>query len=1119
MMVFTIAKARTCRKIGFALIALAMALVIQSPSRISAQTVLGTVTGLITDASGAVIPSAQVTLTETATGIVRKVATNPEGHYTFADIPAGTYIATVEKTGFKTVTSSPIILGPAKTIMFSSKLEVGSTTAKVEVTATPPTLNTSNGQISTTLTNNELINLPINSRGASAFRTIVASNYDYGAIGGMRENFGYYNVDGISAMAPAWGAWSGPTFAEFPMEAVSEFKIDENNTSAAYQDDANLSVISKSGTNTLHGSLYFTETNNAFNARNFFATSKAKGPREHDVGGSLGGPVVIPHLYNGRDKTFFFTDYERAIYPAAASGGSIITTVPTLKMRQGDFSDLCSNGFDTNGVCLDRNPTTNAVIDQIYSPFTGQPYAGNVITDPLSSVSQGIQSLFPEPNAGPSNNLFNNFNALVSNASYNYQIFERVDHQLTSKDNLSYRLVRAHNNENRYGGLPTEYIDQFRNTTNMFLSWTHTFGPAVVNEARVAFQRDASWYHGTSNGTQLVQQWGLQGLHLPSNDIMGLPQVNFQNFQNIFEYTTTFWAHNTIDYLDNLTWIKGKHQLTIGATIWRNIMNSSDGAYKDFGVFGFNGFATGYDYADFILGLPHTAERYTRIPNRYNRDTQLAFYGQDRWAVTPKLTLNFGLRWQKMTAPVDKNGMRFAYDPTTGQLVVPNQTVLDTLVSPLYPPVPIVTASAAGYPANSLVTTPSDNLAPNFGFAYRPFNNDRTVIRGAYSISYSPLYWPLLDPFQSGPFNSDENFLNSITNGTPVFAFPDPFPGSQTAVLGSESISGVTVHPSGPYTQQWNLTVEHQFPFQMVAHVTYRGNRTLQLLYGHDLNTPPPSPNPNNVNVFYSNPDFYSITFYNNGGSQMGNMLDVGVERKFTSGLTFQAGYAWARSLTDMFGGDVAGFPEDPYNFRRDWGPGSDPVPASRFTTSGIYELPFGSGKRFGSTLPSFARKAFGNWMISWVAAFQSGLYNTPYQCGYDTSNTRTYCIRPDAVSNWQLADPTINGWYNVSAFSIPGLDAQGNFVAPGRFGTASNGMVIGPGIANLDFGVFKYFTLHERARLQIRMTATNFFNHPNFSNPNMNILSSNAGRIGGLTGFGVYAGPRTIQLGARIEF
>jgi hypothetical protein len=224
-------------------------------------------------------------------------------------------------------------------------------------------------------------------------------------------------------------------------------------------------------------------------------------------------------------------------------------------------------------------------------------------------------------------------------------------------------------------------------------------------------------------------------------------------------------------------------------------------------------------------------------------------------------------------------------------------------------------------------------------------------------------------------------------------------------------------------------------------------------------------------------------------------------------------------------GGDVAGAIEDGYNRRRDWGPETDPIPNNKFTVSGVYELPFGTGKRFGGNLPHSVRQAFGNWQVSWIGVLQSGLYNTAEQCCFDTSNSRNWYTRPDAIGKWKLPNPTVNGWFNVGAFAVPGCPASDPVCANttpvdvGRFGTAANNTIVGPGVKAMDFGLFKYFTIKEKGRLQFRVTATNLFNHPNFTNPDTTITDYNAGTISGTNWLVTSAGPRTIQIGLRYDF
>lgn len=1053
-----------------------------------AQTFRGSVVGLITDAGGSVVTDARVTLTEIRTGLERVTATNSTGNYTFADVTPGVYKITVEKPGFKALSSSNITVATQQTARFDATCEVGEISQRVDVQALAPTINTENAQLGDIRTRDDLVNLPLNSRGTMDFRYVTSSNYEGGYLGGQRSSFGFYSVDGVSAMAPAWGGWSGPTML-MSLEGVQEIKLVTSSPSAEFGDAATVYVSTRSGTNDLHGSSFYEHSNHALNARNFFAAGKPKGPILHEFGGSLGGPVYIPKLYNGKNRTFFFFAYEGRRQPAGFSGTA---SVPTLRMRAGDFSELL--------------PDTT-----IIDPTTGQPFPGNIIpTNRLSPVALRMQDpeFMPLPNFGPSNDFFANFRAIYPDkrAANLYTI--RLDHNLRGQDTLSARVNFRRDNEPRQDSdLPAFRHNQFRDSWNTYISETHLFSPTLVNEFRAGYARDYSPIEGAHKGAELVERWGLQGLNLANKrDISGVPYINWSNFSGYYELTSYYWAQETYEFLDNLTWTRGRHVIKAGGLLRRYRTNSGgQDSFPTFGSYTFDGFATGFDYADFLLGIPQQTGRFEPSPARNGRYGYLAGYFQDDWRVSPKLTLNFGLRYEYGTPPTDKYDMRFAFDPRTGNLVVPDEKVLNTLVNPLFPKsIPIVTAQAAGFPSRSLVRGDRSNWGPRIGFAYRPI--DKTVIRAGYGVYYTPLTWPLLDPFSGGPFRSEENFNNRITNGVPLFQFPSPFAASGD--IPTQSVTGVVTNPRTPYTQQWNLTVERELPHAIVARINYRGHRTLQILYAGDINKPLPSANPANAD-FFRYPNFYEVTFIQNGGSQIGNLLEVEVERKFSQGLTFQAGWTLAKVLTDVPDSDVVGWIENPYDRRREWG-NENGVTRHRAVAYATYELPFGAGKRFGANLPGWVQQTFGNWQISNILVLQSGRFFNPSVCCPDTSNTRTYGGRPDLVGEIKVSNPTIARWFNPAAFATP---------PNGRFGTSARAVIEGPGLVNYDFGLFKYFRFMEKARLQLRMTATNFFNHPNFGGPNTNIASRNVGRISSTNSRGLGGGARVIKLGLRFEF
>lgn len=1063
-----------------------------------AQTFLGSIGGAVRDATGAVVPQAKVALAEKSTGVQRTAESNAEGNYHFANLPLGTYTVTVSKAGFKEARSGVITLSTQQAVRFDLALEVGDVTQAVEVSAGAAGVSTETARLGDIRPRQDLLNLPLNSRSTLSYFYLTPYVYSGDSVGGLRYNDLNYTIDGVTSNSAVFGGRVGPMI-EVALESVQEMTIMATNNSAEYPKVATLFVTTRSGTNDLHGSAFWDHSNNAFNARNFFAPTKPKGPSRHEFGGSLSGPVYLPKLYDGRNRSFFHFTWERAKFPGLAS---VNASVPTLKMRAGDFSDLL--------------PRT---VVRDYT--TGQPFPGNVIpASRISQVARNTQSykdFIPAPNFGLPE-LFNaNYRYLRPTASRNDRFTIRGDHQLSNSDTLSARVAIRSSPFRAYdGALPAFQRQQTRQTRNAYLSETHLFSPTVVNEARIGFSRDFSRLAGDFRGADVVEALGLQGIKLDNKrGLAGVPSFRWNNFSTIANFPTYFWMTETFELLDNLTWTKGRHVIKAGLLHRYNRVNishnpSGAGLDGDFGTFIFDGFASGFDYADFLLGVPHNSSRLERVEPAYNRYSETGLFVQDDWRVSSKLTLNLGLRYEYVAPPAEKYDRRFAFDSRTGNLVVPNQDVLQKLVNPLFPKtIPIVTAQNAGFPARSLVSGDRNNFGPRVGFAWRPFGDSRTVVRSGYGVYYSSLAWTLLDSFTGGPFRSDEQFLNDITGGAPLFQFPRPF--TAVGTIPTQSVGGVVVNPRTTYTQQWNLTVEREVGASVVARLSYRGFRTNKLLFEGDINKPFPSSDPAQRS-FFRYPQFFRTSFAQNGAIQKMHALDVSAERKFTQGLTFQSGWTWAKDLSDYgSAGQETGFIENPYDRRREMADVGG-VNRHRFVTSLLWEVPFGTGKRFGAGLPAVARQALGNWAISAATVFQSGQLLTPGFTGSDPSNTRTIGGRPDRIGEWKLPNATIDRWFNPAAFAVPPV---------GRFGSSARNVIYGPGVANFDFGLFKYFTLREGARLQLRMTATNFFNHPNFGDPNTNISAAAVGTIRSLRGgddtFG--AGARLIRLGLRLDF
>ncbi len=1068
-----------------------------------AQSFLGSINGIVMDPTGAVVPNAKVEATDVTTGVKHGVTTNNEGRWALPDLPAGTYVITVNAPGFKETKSTPIVLTAQQTSRFDATLQVGTNSQSIEVTAGAATLNTENAEIDDLRPREDLVNMPLDRRSTISFFFMTSSNYQGDgssySLGGLRGVNTNFTVDGVSSNGALWGGQSGP-LTEESFEAIRDMKLIESNTSAEFPNVATVLIASRSGENTPHGSLFYTQNNNALNAPCWAcAGEKPKGPNRHEFGGSFGGPVILPKIYDGRNKTFFYYTWEHNTFPA---GGWISTAnVPTLAMKSGDFSKLST---------------------VITDPTTGQPFPGNIISPSrISPVSQGLQNFgFLDPNTGDPNSFINNWRGLFSAPEHTDRMVIRGDHHIGNNDTISGR-GSFYIDDMPVGydsNLPQFQHAQTRDSRQGYLSETHTFTPNLLNELRLGFARDNSHLAGITDGLALANQVGLEGIHPNGAHLGGVPNVSFNNFNQMNEDPTYYYMFNTYELLDNLTWQKGTHNIKAGMLIRYAQPSTSPWINDDFGAFTFNGFATGFDYADFLLGIPQSDSWESRTPNRYNRYTNTGMFVQDAWNVTPKLTLNVGVRWEYFMPPVDKNDMRFAFDPATGDLVVPNQKVKDTFVNPLFSSsIPIVTAQQAGWPGGrSLVNGQWKDFSPRFGFAYRLTN--RTVIRGGYGFYYTGLTDALMGGYYGGPFGAKESFTNQIVNGVPRLQFPDPFGGVPEGV-GTQSLNPGTADPNlkTPRTQQWNVTVEHEFGKSIVARATYRGFMETQIPYSPNLNTPPASTDPNNINNYrYAN--FSQLYYIVDGGIQKLNALDLNLERKFSSGLTFQVGYTLAKNITDVQDDGEYGYVEDPYNRARDMG-NVYWMPRQRFVGNLLYEVPFGRGKQFGGNLPKIANGVLGNWQITLVAVKQTGQFMTATYAG-DSPNVRANevqtnsgLLRADCIGNGQASDPTNGQWLNPAAFAVP---------APGMYGNCAKGGLVGPGLTNVDIGLHKFFNLTEKAKLQIQARATNAFNHPNFATPSTNISAADFGVITGTIG-GRYdtlgAGSRVIRIGFRLDF
>jgi hypothetical protein len=623
-------------------------------------------------------------------------------------------------------------------------------------------------------------------------------------------------------------------------------------------------------------------------------------------------------------------------------------------------------------------------------------------------------------------------------------------------------------------------------------------------------------------GPALVQEFGLQGIVWNPEIAKGAPVFSFTNFEQIG--ATDLYqdpSERIYQVTNNLTLTRSNHTIKTGVNLAFNRGTNFPGGTSfpvlQFGQFAFSGTYTGFDYSDFLLGIPQTAGRANAIPLQSVVNRDFAFYVQDDWKVTRRLTLNLGVRYEYNPPYHDNDFLLFNFDPATGRVVVPNEQALQH-INPLFPRnlVPVVTAAQAGLP-ESLYYTDLNNLVPRFGFAFRPFANAFTVIRGGYGIYIDDLTSQLWRLGSGGPFVSSESFTNRITNGVPDFAFPRAFPAGFGAI-GAQNFNALDPHFRNPVIQQWSLTLEQEVANSGIR-VSYIGTNSRKLPWIRNINQPVPSmvPFSNNLRLF---PQLQNILLRENGGLHNYHSLHVETERKFRAGLYYQIGWTWASALTDCQNDSEQGCAvEDSYARAREY---ANVNYQSRHRVVGtlLWDLPFGRGRRFASGWHGITQWVLGGWTLTSTLAAQTGSFFNSTFNGFDVSNTNTTSGRPDRIAdgNFPSSDRTIQRWFDAGAFRVPGdTNADGRpDINVGRFGNSAPNILVGPGTLDLSGGLRKAFQINERIRATIEGTFRNVLNHPNYSTPATNIRAANVGTITALNGL---AGPRMGQVGVRIEF
>ena len=1082
----------------------AIAAFLQLAASAAGQTSTGQIAGTVLDQSGAVIPGASVTVTNPETGeLAREMQSNEVGRFSAPLLRPGTYSVAAEIEGFKQFVQSDIQLRVDEVINLRLTLEPGTVTEQVTVEAMAVQLEETTHSIGQVVGETTIQKLPLNGRNYLDLGNLTAGTVPnsrsrdktYSAYG----NRGYQNaylLDGARNVNYLRGLDNRQRDAMRPsLEAVEEFKVNTSNFSAEYGASAGavVNVVTKGGTNELHGSVFWFLRNDNLDARDYFAPPTTVDPLyiQHQAGAAAGGPIV-------RNRAFWHAAYQRT---HITQGTTLTGNVPLAAERSGDFGDR-----------------------PIFDPFSTRPdpagdgsvrdrFPNNVI--PASSVDpvgRGVLDRYPAP---VFQSTARNYVRAPNNGIRTDNLTGRGDVRVSDMDSMfgrySFNLPDFQQNavfETPAGNPVVREGDAF----SIGYGYTRTFSPTVVNEFRFAWNRIGVDQDGLTARDEVIAG----ALH--PDVTSGTPTFGLAGFTSIgvappgFGNLPLLKSSAVWNFSDNVSMVRGAHTAKFGFD-YQMIRTKTSATLAGRGSFSFNGVfsqdplsrpGTGASVADLLLGLPNRIQTGTRATAR-EQQQNLYWYFQDDWQATSRLTLNLGVRYE-LTQPfieLDNRMANFIHedtDPLFGQLIL----------------------AGDGRKPRSLLETDTNNVAPRFGFALRLL--DGLVLRGGYGIF----------------FGQDEGtgVARRMTNNPPFFGFggillpsdqlnpsstiplstslpprPDPI-APQDFVLNPRSTARLrswAPRLDMPTIQQWNISLQKQLPGNMMWEVNYVGNDGTSLYASYEGNQPRPGPGaPNDrrplgeftrAAIIRTEP--WAISAYHGVSTRL--------EKRFSDGLSFLMAYTFGRSLDtasnlgncDGCGpsGDYGGV-QDSQDLRANWGPSNHNIP-QRFVLSGVYQLPFGAGRARANT--GALRHLIGGWDLSGILTLSDGIPFTP-SLNFDNANTGTIS-RPDRVADGNLSNPDIDRWFDIAAFAFP---------TRYTFGNSGRNILYGPGTNMVNFALHRNFELpfSEASRVEFRFEAFNFFNRAHFGLPGLAIGNRNAGVIGGTS-----QDNRQLQFGLKFLF
>ena len=1096
------------------------------------QSITGDILGTVRDSSGsgAVVPGAKVTLKATDTGISVEGTTDGEGNYIFAQIKPGNYSVTVSKEGFATSTVSSIDLEIGQRPRVDFALKVGEATERVEISAGgAPQLETETSSMGQVLEQQVVQDLPILDRNFVQLMTISAGVAPIGAgtspaalwsgtkggdttasVAGGRESNESFLVNGIESRNARFGSANLRT----SFDAIQEVEVKTNNFSSEYGRSGGVTIITlKSGANAFHGDAFNYFRNDDLNANDFFSNLNGQARaklRYNNFGGSFGGPVRLPHLYNGTNKTFFFFNYEGFRQP---TGSNFTARLPSAAQLAGNLADdsYGTGIFPTNSTYCQTNSlgTASVKCGDAIDPTTSKAFPGNVIpTGRLNSTSQKWIQFWAAPNfQGPAS-------ATPGLPQYNYRVTKngfvnwdqyntRIDHALTSRDQLWGSYTYENRPTVQPGSLPLSGNSFPIKDTLATVTESHTFSPTVINEARFGYNRGYAYKVGEGALSTNYAKSVFGFTNTSTNDFdFGVPNLGISNslFNTPGSPAESIGAlDQNFQWVDHLSVAKGNNSIKVGI----DFMHEKFYQVTDFsGVpsVTFTPLYTGVSFADYLLGDIQSASASVGDSSQDLRSNYYGGFFQDDWHASHNLTLNLGIRYEYQQTPYDTSSKTAYFDPD--------------------PSVEQVVYSRDGAVRNGIVDPDYNNFAPRVGFAWNPSFLTNTVIRGGAGTFYASDNWNELQFLVYAPdFASTQTLTSNPNPAVPGYSFSDLFPAASPSG-GTSSPFTLDKHNRTPYVNGWNLDVQHTFASNWLVDVGYIGNVAQKLPQRRNLDAPSfDSTGLIPISQRAPYPQYSSILDSYNGGWSSYNGMAVRAEKRLSDSWYFLVSYTYSHAL-DL--GTTDDFSNTGIDMKRyDKGNGDYDI-RQRAVFSYVYELPFGHGKQFLANAPGVVDKVLGGWEWNGITVFSTGQYSTP-TLPTDWIVCGSYCNGsiPNRVGNPIPAHRSYTNYFNINAFAYPGCEGTATPYLPCKNGlhiegNAGRNSLETPGINNWDMGLMKRTHITEHVNTQFNAQAQNVFNHTQFAGAGGNL---SAGSFGIIQGVQAAHGPRVLQLSFRMMF